>query len=197
MTLPTSSTICDEIQSDDDVWVSIWTGAGRAFCSGADVSGGPRPSLEGASLNRLLDEGSWIARQAEALYAIDKPMIAAVNGVAAGAGFALALTCDVRIGSDAARFVTVFQERNLPPEGGMSWLLPRVVGLSRALDLSLTSRRVDADEALRIGLLDRVVPDDAAARRSARLRVADLRHPARRRAHLEAGSARGPELDVR
>jgi 2-(1,2-epoxy-1,2-dihydrophenyl)acetyl-CoA isomerase len=81
-----------------------------------------------------------------------------VNGVAAGAGFSLALACDVRIGSEAAGFVTVFQERNLPPEGGMSWLLPRVVGMSRALDISLTSRRVDADEALRIGLLDRVVP---------------------------------------
>lgn len=151
--------ICDELQRDDDIWVAIWTGAGRAFCSGADVSGGPRPSLEGASLSRLLDEGSWIARQAEALYGVDKPMIAAVNGVAAGAGFALALTCDVRIGGEAAQFVTVFQERNLPPEGGMSWLLPRVVGLSRALDLSLTSRRVDAKEALRIGVLDRVVPD--------------------------------------
>jgi len=152
--------ICARIQADDDVWVAIWTGAGRAFCSGADVSGGPRPSLEGASVNQLLDEGSWIARQAAALYAVDKPMVAAVNGVAAGAGFSLALTCDVRIGSDAARFVTVFQERNLPPEGGMSWLLPRVVGLSRALDLAMTSRRVDAEEALRIGLLDRVVAGD-------------------------------------
>ncbi len=150
--------ICRRIQDDDDIWIAIWTGAGRGFCSGADVTGGPRPTLEGADLNRLLDEGSWISRQANALYSIDKPMIAAVNGVAAGAGFSLALTCDVRIGSEAARFVTVFQERNLPPEGGMSWLLPRIVGMSRALDLSLTSRRVDAEEALRIGLLDRVVP---------------------------------------
>jgi len=125
---------------------------------GAEEIVGPRPMLEGADLNRLLDEGSCISRQANALYDIDKPMIAAVNGVAAGAGFSLALACDVRIGSEAARFVTVFQERNLPPEGGMSWLLPRIVGASRALDLSLTSRRVDADEALRIGLLDRVVP---------------------------------------
>ena len=149
--------ICRRIQ-DDDVWVAIWTGAGRGFCSGADV-GGPRPDPNAEqSLNRLMDEGSWIARQGEALWSIDKPMIAAVNGVAAGAGFSLALCCDVRIGSDAARFVTVFQERNLPPEGGMTWLLPRVVGMSRALDLSLTSRRVDAEEALRIGLLDRIVP---------------------------------------
>src|SRR5438477_13170013 len=151
--------ICKRIQDDDDIWIAIWTGAGKGFCSGADVTG-PRPTLEGADLNRLLDEGSWISRQANALYEIDKPMIAAVNGVAAGAGFALALACDIRIGSESARFVTVFQERNLPPEGGMSWLLPRVVGMSRALDLSLTSRRVDADEALRLGLLDRIVPAD-------------------------------------
>lgn len=150
--------ICRRIQEDDDIWIAIWTGTGKGFCSGADVTGGPRPTLEGADLNRLLDEGSWISRQGAALYSVDKPMIAAVNGVAAGAGFSLALACDVRIGSEAARFVTVFQERNLPPEGGMSWLLPRIVGMSRALDLSLTSRRVDADEALRIGLLDRVVP---------------------------------------
>jgi len=152
--------ICARIQEDDDIWIAIWTGAGRGFCSGADVTGGPRPTLEGADLNRLLDEGSWISRQGNALYRIDKPMIAAVNGVAAGAGFSLALACDVRIGSEAARFVTVFQERNLPPEGGMSWLLPRIVGMSRALDLSMTSRRVDAEEALRIGLLDRVVPGE-------------------------------------
>ncbi|MDP9238714.1 MAG: enoyl-CoA hydratase/isomerase family protein [Chloroflexota bacterium] len=150
--------ICKRIQDDDEIWIAIWIGAGRGFCSGADVTGGPRPTLEGASLDRLLDEGSWISRQGNALYGIDKPMIAAVNGVAAGAGFSLALASDVRIGSEAARFVTVFQERNLPPEGGMSWLLPRIVGVSRALDLSLTSRRVDADEALRIGLLDRIVP---------------------------------------
>ncbi len=152
--------ICRRIQDDDEIWVAIWTGAGRAFCSGADVTGGPRPTLEGADLNRLLDEGSWISRQGNALYNIDKPMIAAVNGVAAGAGFALALACDLRVGSEGARFVTVFQERNLPPEGGMSWLLPRIIGMSRALDLSLTSRRVDAEEAMRIGLLDRVVPAD-------------------------------------
>jgi 2-(1,2-epoxy-1,2-dihydrophenyl)acetyl-CoA isomerase len=138
--------------------VAIWTGAGKGFCSGADVGRGPRPSNADADLNQLLDEGSWVARQGEALYGIDKPMVAAVNGVAAGAGFALALCCDVRIGSEAARFTTVFQERNLPPEGGMSYLLPRVVGVSRALDLAMTSRRVDAEEALRIGLLDRVVP---------------------------------------
>jgi 2-(1,2-epoxy-1,2-dihydrophenyl)acetyl-CoA isomerase len=82
--------ICKEIQGDADVWVAIWTGAGKGFCSGADVGRGPRPATNDADLNQLLDEGSWVARQGEALYGIDKPMVAAVNGVAAGAGFALA-----------------------------------------------------------------------------------------------------------
>jgi 2-(1,2-epoxy-1,2-dihydrophenyl)acetyl-CoA isomerase len=151
--------LCDRIQRDDAVWAVIWTGAGRGFCAGADIRQPSPPSDEPPpALSQLLDEGSWISRQGNALYDIDKPMIAAVNGVAAGAGFSLALTCDIRVGCENSRFVTVFQERNLPPEGGMSFLLPRIVGVGRALDLSLTSRRVEADEAYRIGLLDRLVP---------------------------------------
>ena len=154
--------LCERIQHDDAVWVVIWTGAGRGFCAGADIrqaraTDGQAPP---ANLNQLLDEGSWVSRQGSALYGIDKPMIAAVNGVAAGAGFSLALCCDIRVGCENSRFVTVFQERNLPPESGMSFLLPRIVGVGRALDLSLTSRRVEAEEAYRIGLLDRLVPAD-------------------------------------
>jgi 2-(1,2-epoxy-1,2-dihydrophenyl)acetyl-CoA isomerase len=153
--------VCEEVQNDDDVWVVIWTGAGRGFCSGAQVGSGPRPGLdENAQLNERLDEETWISRQGKALYAVDKPMIAAVNGVAAGAGFSLALCCDIRVGSDKARFVTVFSERNLPPEGGMAYMLPRIVGMGRAMDLLLTSRRIDAEEAYRIGLLDRLVAPD-------------------------------------
>jgi 2-(1,2-epoxy-1,2-dihydrophenyl)acetyl-CoA isomerase len=154
--------LCDRIQQDDAVWVVVWTGAGRGFCAGADVRQAS-PAAEQAppaDLNQLLDEGSWVSRLGSALYGIDKPMIAAVNGVAAGAGFTLALCCDIRVGCENSRFVTVFQERNLPPEGGMSFLLPRIVGAGRALDLSLTSRRVEADEAYRIGLLDRLVAAD-------------------------------------
>jgi 2-(1,2-epoxy-1,2-dihydrophenyl)acetyl-CoA isomerase len=153
--------LCERIQEDEAVWAVIWTGAGRGFCAGADISQ-PRPAdeMETASLNERLDESSWISRQGNVLYDVDKPMIAAVNGVAAGAGFALALCCDIRVGCENSRFVTVFQERNLPPEGGMSFLLPRIVGASRALDLSLTSRRVEAEEAYRIGLLDRLVSAD-------------------------------------
>jgi 2-(1,2-epoxy-1,2-dihydrophenyl)acetyl-CoA isomerase len=151
--------VIDRLQKDDDIWVAIWTGAGRGFCSGADLAG-PAPDDGDKPLNELLDEDSWIAKQGKALYSVDKPMLAAVNGVAAGAGFSLALTCDIRIGCEHSRFVTVFQERSLPPEGGMSFLLSRVVGFGRAMDLALTSRRVEADEAFRIGLLDRLVSTD-------------------------------------
>jgi 2-(1,2-epoxy-1,2-dihydrophenyl)acetyl-CoA isomerase len=154
-------TLCEEVKRNNDIWVIIWTGAGRGFCAGADVKQGPRPGFdENTPLSDRLDEESWVSRQGKALYGIDKPMIAAINGVAAGAGFSLALCCDIRIGSENARFVTVFQERNLPPEGKMSFLLPMIVGMGRAMDLSLTSRRMEADEAYRIGLLDRLVPQD-------------------------------------
>jgi 2-(1,2-epoxy-1,2-dihydrophenyl)acetyl-CoA isomerase len=153
--------LCERIHQDDEVWVVIWIGAGRGFCAGADVrQRRPAEKEKPPVLRELLDEGSWISRQGNALYGIDKPMIAAVNGVAAGAGFSLALCCDIRVGCENSRFVSSYQERNLPPEGGMSFLLSRIVGVGRALDISLTSRRVEAEEAYRIGLLDRLVPTD-------------------------------------
>src|SRR5437867_1404786 len=87
-------------------------------------------------------------------------IIAAVNGVAAGAGMSLALSCDMRVGSELTRFKTVFIERSLSPDSGMSFFLPRLVGYSRACDLIYTSRFVEAEEAYRIGLLDRLVPSN-------------------------------------
>ena len=94
------------------------------------------------------------------MYGLNKPVIGAVNGVAAGAGMSLALACDVRVGTEKSRFKTVFIERNLSPDSGMSFFLPRIVGYSRATDLIYTSRTVDAEEAHRIGLLDRLVEHD-------------------------------------
>lgn len=153
--------VCERLKNDDTVRAIIWTGAGRGFCSGADLTGprldGPAPEV---SWQERMDEDSWVGRQAKAVYLVDKPSIAAVNGVAAGAGMSLALACDVRIGSDQARFKTVFAERNLSPDSGMSYFLPRIVGSGNAMDLILTSRTVDAEEALRIGLLQKVVPHD-------------------------------------
>jgi 2-(1,2-epoxy-1,2-dihydrophenyl)acetyl-CoA isomerase len=151
-----------ELQDDDDVWAVIVTGAGRGFCSGADISGPPpagtTPAAPGQS--ERLDEFRWVGHQARAVYYLDKPTIAAMNGVCAGAGMSLALACDFRVGSEHARFRSVFLERNLSPDSGMSWFMPRIIGYSRALDLILTSRDVDADEAYRLGLLDQLVPHD-------------------------------------
>ena len=152
-----------EVAGDDDIRVLVMTGAGRGFSSGADLTGG-RPELP-TDQNSLLDDLGWVGRQAIAFYRMDKPVIAAVNGVAAGAGMSLALAADLRVGGPDTRFKTVFLERSLSPDSGMSFFLPRIVGYSRAADLIFTSRDVGAEEAYRIGLLDRLVdghPLDAA-----------------------------------
>ena len=148
----------DGARADDSVRAVVFTGAGRGFCSGADLTAGG--ASQPPTQNDHLDDLGWVGRQALALYQLDKPAIAAVNGVAAGAGMSLALACDLRVGSPRSRFKTVFIERNLSPDSGMSFFLPRIVGYSRAADLVYTSRAVDAEEAHRIGLLDRLVAHD-------------------------------------
>jgi 2-(1,2-epoxy-1,2-dihydrophenyl)acetyl-CoA isomerase len=144
-----------EVAADDGIRALVITGAGRGFCSGADVSG--TPPTPPTDQNSRLDDLGWVGRQAIAFYRLNKPVVAAVNGVAAGAGMSLALAADLRVGGPDTRFRTVFLERSLSPDSGMSFFLPRIVGYSRAADLILTSRDVDADEAFRIGLLDRLV----------------------------------------
>ena len=171
--------VAEEVRDDDGVWAVIITGAGRGFCSGADISG---PPPEGQpqrtpSQNERLDEWGWVGRQARAFYYLDKPTIAAMNGVCAGAGMSLALACDFRVGSEHARFRSVFLERNLSPDSGMSWFLPRIVGYSRAMDLILTSRDVNADEAYRLGLLDRLVPHEKLMEESLAMANEILRWP--------------------
>lgn len=151
---------CRELREDDDVRVVIWTGTGRGFCSGLDLTGGDSASQPQGRQERL-DEYGWVGRQAiEVFRGLDKPTIAAVNGVAAGAGMSLALACDLRVGSENSRFKTVFIERSLSPDSGLSYFLPRIVGISRAFDLVFTSRSVEAEEAHRIGLLDRLTTAD-------------------------------------
>ena len=144
-----------EIRDDDQVRVAIITGAGRGFCSGADLTG--RGEQKTPTQNDHLDDLGWVGRQAKTVYGLNKPVIGAINGVAAGAGMSLALACDMRVGSEKSRFKTVFIERNLSPDSGMSFFLPRIVGYSRAADLIYTSRAVDGEEAYRIGLLERLV----------------------------------------
>jgi enoyl-CoA hydratase/carnithine racemase len=151
-----------EAEKDPEVTAIAFVGEGRGFCSGLDAevlrqttqAGESRPT-ERAEAARADPPGMF-----SYLPLISKPVIAAVNGVAAGGGFVLGMMSDLRFGSDAASFTTVFSKRGLIAEHGTSWVLPRLVGPSRALDLLWSSRRVTADEALRIGLLDRVVPQD-------------------------------------
>lgn len=149
--------VLEEVKDDDEIRAVVLTGAGRGFCAGVDLSGAGRMSGGASRQNENLDRLGWVGRQAIGVYELDKPMIAAVNGPAAGAGMSLALACDLRVGGPGARFRTSFAERNLSPDSGMSFFLPRIVGYSRAMDLILTSRDVDADEAYRLGLLDRLV----------------------------------------
>ena len=151
----------DAARADDAVRAVVLTGAGRGFCSGADLTG-PFPAADTSQAGRLDDMG-WVGRWATLFHDFDKPLIGAINGVCAGAGMSAALACDVRIGSPAARFKTTFVERSLSPDSGMSWFLPRIIGYAAAADLILTSRMVEADEALSLGLLNRVVDGDLVA----------------------------------
>lgn len=146
-----------EAGKDDDIRVLIVTGAGRGFCSGADLTNATGTLPRGDTQNERLDEFGWVGRWAKLFHDLDKPVIAAINGIAAGAGMSTALAADLRIGSEQARFKSVFIERSLSPDSGMSYFLPRIVGYARAADLIFTSRTVGAEEAFRLGLLDRLV----------------------------------------
>jgi enoyl-CoA hydratase/carnithine racemase len=152
----------DRADRDDDVRAVVFTGAGRGFCAGADLLGtGPVATgrvQEPTSQDGRLDEMGWVGRWAMMWRGFDKPIVGAINGVAAGAGMSTALACDVRIGTAASRFKSVFIERSLSPDSGLSYFLPRVVGYAAAADIIFTSRTVDAEESLRIGLLNRIVP---------------------------------------
>ena len=150
--------ITEDVRWDDDAKVLVFTGTGRGFCSGADVSRDAPPGYKPPETRWELEDPryAWIAR----MKALDKPIIAAVNGVAAGGGLALALMADIRIAAQSARFLSVFVRRALIPDNATTWLLPRVVSTSQALRMILTGDDVKADEALRIGLVDQVVPDE-------------------------------------
>jgi 2-(1,2-epoxy-1,2-dihydrophenyl)acetyl-CoA isomerase len=143
--------------AEDAVRVVVITGAGRAFCAGLDLS--EPPSLPTATRVERLDPYAWVGTWVRTILSCEKPVIAAVNGPAAGAGFGLALACDVRIVAASARMTAGYVRRGLSPDAGVSWLLPRHVGLSRASDILLTGRDVDAAEAERIGLAAHVVAD--------------------------------------
>jgi enoyl-CoA hydratase/carnithine racemase len=160
-----------EAERDQSVRAIVLTGAGRGFCAGADMS----------LLSNVAEKGLDETRRARALHASDgdregvrldfqkkysyfpaitKPVIAAIQGPVVGLGLVIALYCDLRFASDAARFSTAFARRGLIAEYGMAWMLPRLVGHANALDLLLSARMIDAAEALRMGLVNQVFAQD-------------------------------------
>lgn len=169
-----------DAQADDDVNVVVVTGAGRAFCAGGDVArmGEGRPT----PLEHKHQLWEHIHRIPKTLEAMDKPVIAMVNGLAVGAGMGMCLMCDVRIASDQARFSTGYVKVGLVPGDGDTYFLPRLVGAAKALELLWTADFIEAAEALRLGIVNRVVP-------AAELQTATYAH---------AGQiANGPQIPIR
>src|SRR6516225_739358 len=144
--------------ADERVVGIVITGNGRAFSAGLDAGDLRRSTQEGSPPPQTPPPPDELPALFSYILRISKPVIAAVNGVTAGGGFVLAMMCDLRFASENASFTTVFSRRGLVAEHGTSWLLPRMIGLSRALDLLWSSRRVDAAEAYRLGFADRLAP---------------------------------------
>jgi 2-(1,2-epoxy-1,2-dihydrophenyl)acetyl-CoA isomerase len=159
LTVPVKVALREALESiarDRAVRAVILTGAGRAFCAGQDLA--EREEPDAAPLDvEVRERYNPIIR---ALRSMGQPVIAAVNGVAAGAGASLAFACDIRIASDQARFMLAFGRIGLVPDSGATWFLPRLVGAAKAAELALVGDAVDATEALRLGLVSRVVPGD-------------------------------------
>jgi 2-(1,2-epoxy-1,2-dihydrophenyl)acetyl-CoA isomerase len=141
-------------ERDQEVRCLMITGAGRAFCAGQDLKG-RTPEQKGSLGASLREKYNPMIRQ---IRQMEKIIIAAVNGVAAGAGCNLALACDLRVASTEAKFIQSFVRVGLAPDSGGSFILPRLVGLSKALELLLLGDTVDASEAQRIGLVARLFP---------------------------------------
>lgn len=151
----------NRIQNDNSVRAVILTGAGTAFSSGGDIRNMRRQATGEVSGLQIREEyRTGIQRLPVALFNLEVPVIAAVNGPAMGAGLDLACMCDLRIASDKARFAESFVRVGIVPGDGGAWLLPRIIGLSRASELAYTGDAIDAAQALEWGLVSRIVPAD-------------------------------------
>lgn len=154
--LSESIAIFQQIEIDSSVRCVVLTGAGNGFCAGGDL-----PTIN--ELKGTIEQHAYIASAGEMVSAIrdaSKPVIAMVNGVAAGAGFNIALACDILVASQKARFAQSFSAVGLHPDMGGTYLLPRVVGLAKAKELMFTADILTADDALRLGIVNRVVADE-------------------------------------
>ncbi len=159
--------VLERFTEDKSVLTVVLTGAGRAFCSGADIGGGgtigtvddgdEQPNRAFAGRHHLKN---GLQRIPVAMRALEKPIIAAVNGIAAGGGFDLACAADIRVCAEGAQFTEIFTKRGLFPGTGGCYLLPRLVGTAKAAELIWLASRIDSGEAERIGLVSYVCPDE-------------------------------------
>lgn len=157
----------DDTDADDEVAAVVLTGTGEVFCSGADLSGGPQtfanlandPGRAALRNGDIWRDGGGVASLR--IFDSRKPVVAAINGSAVGVGATMILACDIRIAASNARFGYVFTRRGLVPEAASSWFLPRIVGISRALEWTMGGAIVPADEALEAGLLREICEPEA------------------------------------
>ncbi|MDX9975930.1 MAG: enoyl-CoA hydratase-related protein [FCB group bacterium] len=147
--------------ADEDVRAVVITGRGTSFCAGGDVKEMAKAlQSDRPDATRIREQVREFHKMIEAIHEIEKPVIAAVNGPAMGAGCNLALVCDLRIASDQAKFCEAFVHRGLTSDAGSTYLLPRLVGYAKAFELLTLGDTFDAHEALRLGLVNKVVPHD-------------------------------------
>jgi len=146
---------CAALDADDEVRAIILTGAGRAFCAGGDVG-----SMGGYDVVTGRKRSQKHRRAVVNLYNVEKPVIAAVRGPAAGIGFSLALASDLIVASESAYFLAAFKNVGIPPDGGAVFFLTQYLGIARAKEIAYTARRIPAQEAREMGLVTKVVPDD-------------------------------------
>jgi enoyl-CoA hydratase/carnithine racemase len=165
--------LVDAGEADPSIFAIILTGSGRAFCSGLDVSLLAAAAQSGGASVRQFPEGEPPGLFVH-LLACSKPVLCALNGVAAVGGFVLAMMCDLRFASETASLTAGFSNRGLPAEHGTSWLLPRRIGAARALDFMWSSRKIGATEARELGLVEHVVPAGTALD-AAKAYAADLK----------------------
>ena len=160
----------DQAERDDEVRCVVITGEGRGFSAGTDLTDRtPEEQLPARPETGRPGKLRSRYRSTERVYACAKPTIAAVNGVSVGAGFSLALACDIRLAHEKARFSAIFVKRAIVADTGATWFLPRLIGPEQAYRMLYTGAMVGAEEALRIGLVSEVLPDDAFQARVAAL----------------------------
>lgn len=149
----------EELEQDDEVRAVVVTGEGRGFCTGADLTGGGARGDGHTPMGMRLSAGLY-SRLIRTMVEMEKPVVGAINGDAAGAGCNFALACDLLVASEKARFIQVFVRRGLVADAGGTFFLPRLVGLARAKELMFFGEAVDAQRAYEIGLVNRVVPHE-------------------------------------